>query len=115
MHPIFDFIRPICSLAFAGACWIAQSATPDIPGVPGWITALGLPVAMLIAVIYALISTNNALRSSEKGRLDDRDKYMEKMEKDAERASESRERLIRATSEQTAEFKKLADKIERRP
>ena len=111
---IFDFIRPIASLALAGACWVAQTATPDIPGIPSWVTALGLPVAMLIAVIYALVSTNNALRASEKGRLEDRDRYAEKMEKDADAAADSRERLIRATLEQTNEFRRLADRIEKK-
>jgi hypothetical protein len=112
---IFDFLRPIASLAFAGLCWIAQTATPDIPGIPPWVTALGLPVAMLVAVIYALISTNNALRASERGRLEDRDKYAEKLEKDAEKDADRDERLIRATYEQTAEFRRLAEKIEKRP
>jgi len=114
MPPILDFIRPIAALAFAGTCWIAETITPEIPGIPQWVTALGLPVAMLIAVIYALVSTNKALRQSEAGRLTDRDTYMTKLERENERAMESRERLIRATDQQTAEFQRLADHIESR-
>ena len=112
--PIFDFLRPIFAIAVAGLCWIAETVTPEIPGVPQWVTALGLPVAMLIAVIYALVSTNKALRQSEAGRLADRDVYTSKLERETERAMESRERLIRATDQQTAEFKRLADHIERK-
>jgi hypothetical protein len=114
MLPIFDFIRPISALAFAGACWIAETVTPEIPGVPAWVTSLGLPVAMLIAVIYALVSTNKALRVSEAGRLTDRDNYVSRLEADGKLAMESRERLIRATLDQTHEFRRLADVIEKK-
>jgi hypothetical protein len=113
--PPLDFLKPITSLAFAGSCWIAETATPPIPGVPDWVTSLGLPVAMLIAVIYALVSTNKALSESQKGRLTDRDGYLEKLEKNLQASMESRERLIRATDEQTREFKSLAGQLASRP
>ena len=112
MFPILDFIRPISALGFAGACWVAETVTPEIPGVPTWVTSLGFPVAMLIAVIYALVSTNKMLRASEAGRLSDRDAYVAKLEAEGRQAMESRERLIHATLEQTHEFRRLADTIE---
>jgi hypothetical protein len=114
MIPMLDFIRPISALAFAGACWIGETVTPEIPGVPTWVTSLGFPVAMLIAVIYALVSTNKSLRASEAGRLADRDAYVGKLEAEGRLATESRERLIHATLEQTHEFRRLANTIENR-
>jgi len=110
---ILDFVRPIAALVFAGSCWIAETVTPEIPGVPPWVTSLGFPVAMLIAVIYALVSTNKALRQSEAGRLADRDAYTAKLEASEEKAAISRESLIKATTEQTSEFKKLGEEIRR--
>lgn len=116
MNPqILDFARPVASIAFAATLWLAQQVTPEVPGVPSWVTALGLPVAMLVAVVYALVSTNNALRKSEAGRLEDRDSFIEKLEKDAEKANASHELLIRATDAQTTEFRRLADNLQSRP
>lgn len=114
MHAL-DFIRPISSIAFAGAIWIAETVTPEIPGVPTWVTSLGFPVAMLVAVIYALVSTHKALAESQAGRLSDRDHFSEILRGDAQKAADSRERLIRSTDAQTAEFKRLADNLSDRP
>jgi septal ring factor EnvC (AmiA/AmiB activator) len=107
--------KPVIALSVAGTVWIAEVAIPSLPGVPDWISQLGLPVAFLVAVIYALCSTHKALRESEKGRRDDMQGVHEKFERMIERSQESRERLIRATDLQTAEFKALADQLKRRP
>jgi hypothetical protein len=117
MHPelITNFSRPILALAVAGGTYLAETVTPDIPGVPEWATSLGLPVAFLVAVIYALVSTNRALRESEQGRRSDWEAYAGKLENMMERGNESRERLIRATDAQTVEFGKLAEQIKNRP
>lgn len=110
-----SFIKPIVAVTTAGAAWLAETATPEIPGVPTWLTSLGLPVAFLIAVIYALVSTNRALRESEQGRREDFGKYAEKLETLMDKGNETRERLIRATDNQTNEFKTLADQLKSRP
>jgi septal ring factor EnvC (AmiA/AmiB activator) len=107
--------KPIIALSFAGTAWIAETAIPSLPGVPDWISQLGLPVAFLVAVIYALCSTHKALRESEKGRRDDMMGVHEKFERMIDRSQESRERLIRATDQQTHEFKTLADQLKKRP
>jgi len=117
MNPdlITSFCKPIAALAVAGVTYIADVVTPEIPGVPQWLTALGLPVAFLVAVVYALVSTNRALRKSEEGRRADWQAYAEKLESMMNRGNESRERLIRATDTQTNEFAKLADQLRNRP
>jgi hypothetical protein len=110
-----SFIKPIAALAFAGLTYLADTLTQDIPGVPSWITALGLPVAFLVAVIYALISIHKALRQSEAGRREDWKEYSEKLESMVHRGNETRERLIRATDNQTNEFRNLGDHLKNRP
>ena len=107
--------KPIAALAAAGATYLAETITPDIPGIPAWVTSLGLPIAFLLAVIYALIAIHKALRESEKGRREDWQNYAAKLEAISERGNETRERLIRATDSQTAEFVKLADHLKSRP
>jgi len=113
MNPdmLSHFFKPIFALSIAGMTYLAESVTPEIPGVPSWLTSLGLPVAFLVAVIYALISTNRALRASEDGRRRDWEQYAGKLETMMDSGNESRERLIRATDQQTAEFAKLAEKL----
>ena len=112
---VTSFCRPVAALAFAGTAYIADTATPAIPGVPEWLTALGLPVAFLVAVVYALVSTNKALRASETGRREDWGNYAEKLEMMMLKETESRERLIRATDHQTNQFQNLADQLKSRP
>ena len=114
MNPVvFDFARPIGYISLAGGLYLAQLVTPEVVGVPSWVTALGLPCAMLVAVIYALVSTNKQLRKSEEGRLADRDSFVARLERDLEKGAESRERLIYAAEAQTAEIRRLADEMAR--
>ena len=117
MHPemFTHFCKPIFAIAFAAMTYIAESVTPSIPGIPEWVTALGLPVAFLVAVVYALVSTNRALRASEEGRRRDWEQYAAKLETMMDRGNESRERLIRATDNQTMEIKSLGDQLKSRP
>jgi hypothetical protein len=117
MNPdlLSHFARPIIGVAVAGAAYIGETVTPNIPGVPEWVTALGLPVAFLIAVIYALVTTHKAYRDSERGRREDLMGMTGKLEAMIEKGNESRERLIRATDLQTQEFKFLADQLKNRP
>jgi hypothetical protein len=96
-----DFIRPICAIGVAGSCWLADSVTPEVPGVPAWVTALGLPISFLVAVIYALVAVNRAYRDSVAGRLTDKDMLIAKLEVMHERDLESRSQLTIATTAQT--------------
>lgn len=114
-EPLTPFIKPIAGVAAAGASYIAETVTPAVPGVPEWVTALGLPVAFLVAVIYALVTTHRAYREVVAGRQQDAEKTSVRLEAIIEKGNESRERLIRATDQQTAEFAKLADELKNRP
>lgn len=107
--------KPIGGIAVAGAAYIAESVTPNIPGVPEWVTALGLPVAFLIAVIYALVTTHKAYRDSEKGRREDLMGTNAELKAMIEKGNESRERLIRSTDQQTQELKLLGEQLKSRP
>jgi len=120
---MITFAKPIIAVAIAGSmtllstvfAQLADHMTPPIPGVPAWITGLGLPVAFLVCVIYALIATHKALRDSEKGRREDLKVYNERFERLTEKGNETREQLIRAIDNQTNEFKSLADHMKARP
>lgn len=105
------FAKPIAAVGMAGLTYLAETVTPDIPGVPVWLTSLGFPIAMLVAVIYALVATNKALRDSQAARIKDMETTAAKLEGIIDRGHESRERLIRATDQQTAEIKNLVERI----
>lgn len=110
-----ELAKATISLAVAAGTYILDVIATSIEGVPNWVSELGLPVAFLVAVIYALISTNKALRASEAGRLQDRDEFMRRITDDATKSAESRERLRIATERQTAAFEGLAEELRKRP
>ena len=121
-----DFIRPIASLTFAGCAYIAQTVAPSVAGLPDWIHSLGLPVAMLLATIYALVGINKALADQVTGRLADkdaatknaladRDSWIAQLRADNDKSNDLRAKLIESSDAQTAAFEKLADQLRSRP
>lgn len=117
MHPeiLTSFAKPILALGVAGATVMADAMTSELPGVPSWLTSLGLPVAFLVIVIYALVAIHKALRESEKGRRDDWGNYATKLETMLTNGEKCRAELIDATKDQTREIKALADHMKSRP
>ena len=112
---ITELTKSVTSIIIAAGAWVFDIVGSTVEGIPTWITELGLPVAFLVAVIYALVSTNKALRSSESGRLADRDEFLKRLTDDAVRATESRERLRQATERQTEAFENLVHELQKRP
>ena len=113
IHNIDQYVKGIAALWGAGLIYIADvSATASLPG---WIGELGLPVAFLLAVIYALVSVHKALRESEKGRRDDWKEFSDKLGGMVEHGQKSREELIAVTKEQTHMLDKLVTEIQSRP
>ena len=104
MNPesLFTIPASVKGFTFAGGTLLADAAAQHVAGVPEWITALGLPTAFCVCVIYALIASNNERKASEAGRLLDKDAYIEAMKTDAKSASDSRERLVVQSAAQTA-------------
>lgn len=115
IEAVSHFGKPIAAVAAAGITYLADSITPDIPGVPAWLTSLGLPLAFLVCVIYALVSIHKALRDSEKGRREDLKAHAEKLDILFEKSNETRERLIQSMDRQTNEFSRLVDHVKDRP
>jgi hypothetical protein len=113
MPPLDQYAKGIAALWGAGCLYIADiSASASLPG---WVGDLGLPVAFLLAVIYALISVHKALRESEAGRRADWQQFSEKLEEMVENGQKSREELIRATNDQTHVLQTLASELKSRP
>lgn len=110
-----NFLKPIVGLTTSGGLWLTAQVTPEVPGVPSWVTALGLPCAFLVAVIYALVATHRALAASQDGRLADRDAFAQSLRDENTKAEDTRQRLIIATMEQTAAFNALAQEMKSRP
>jgi hypothetical protein len=114
IHHIDYYAKSIAGLYSAGALWIADLAIP-VEVAPRIISDVGLPIAFLLAVIYALIAVHRALRESEKGRREDWARFSDRLEAMVEHGRDSRERLIAATNEQTMEFRRLAEELKDRP
>ena len=108
---LYSFAKPIGAIVLGGVTYVAETITPEIPGVPVWLTSLGFPIAMLGIVIYALVATNKALRDCQQGRLADMETRAKELKDIIEKGHESRVRLIEATNEQTHAITNLVDKM----
>lgn len=109
------FAKPIAAIALASGCYVADQATSAVTGLPDWIHQLGLPSGMLVAVIYALVATNKALRQSEEGRLRDRDEFLEEWKQHAKLSHDTRERIADASRQNAEAIRRLANEIANRP
>jgi len=119
--PILLF-KSVLALVGSGVIYVAQPIVAQVSSAPDWIHALGLPVAMLLLALAALVGMFKALSEERKARISDRDQYILQLREDAKAASlareaeahqarETREKLIAATIEQTHEFRGLKESI----
>jgi low affinity Fe/Cu permease len=115
IQDLLSLPKPVAAIALAGMTYIGEVAAKDIDGIPDWINRLGLPIAFLCLVIYALIESNKDKKNCEEGRREDGEKYSNKLEEIIVRGEKSRSDLIQATNEQTREIKNLAEQIKSRP
>jgi len=88
-----QFAKSVMALTVAGLLWIADTVIPDIPGIPTWISTLGVPVCFLIAVIYALVYTHKSYLKAIERELKDKDAIINMLDGFHKRDIESRERL----------------------
>jgi len=100
-------------LSAAGGTLLAEAAAHHVDGVPAWITALGLPTAFCVCVIYALIASNNERKASEAGRLTDKDEYVEAIRADMASGAESRDKLITLAAQTNVSLDRLTEEIRR--
>jgi mannitol-1-phosphate/altronate dehydrogenase len=112
MTPTMHSIQAIGAISFAGLAWLGETAAQHIPGIPEWVTALGFPVAMLVAVIYALVATHRAYQGVQEARISDRDAMEERLREMLAKGQESREKLLVATERQTVQLEAQTKAIE---
>jgi molybdopterin-biosynthesis enzyme MoeA-like protein len=98
------FLQTISALSLAGLVYLGEAVSQHIPGVPEWITSLGFPVGMLVAVIYALVATHRSYQAVVAARIADRDAHESRLQDMISRSQESREKLIIATERQTIQL-----------
>ncbi|MCW1921333.1 hypothetical protein OKA05_02140 [Luteolibacter arcticus] len=101
-------LQPDIAKAATGAAvsilgWIGTT----IDQIPAWIREFGLPLVMLAGAIVAIVFLYRELRAERKSRIEDRDSFIKLMREDAAKGEASRDALLRATLEQTNEFKNL--------
>lgn len=108
LHP--DIIKAAIGGTFAVASWSAGQLAQAAESVPPWVKSADTPL-VIIGLGYGVIHLWRELKKAHEARIADRDAFLKKLEEDSARSQESRERLIRATVEQTAEFKQLRQTI----
>jgi hypothetical protein len=108
LHP--DIIKAAIGGTFAVTSWTAGQLAQAAESVPPWIKAADTPL-VIIGLGYGVVHLWRELKKAHDARIADRDAFLKKLETDSEHSQQSRERLIIATEQQTAEFRQLKDVI----
>ncbi len=95
----------------SSASLLADQVVKQIDGVPAWLTELGLPLALLVCVSWALILVAKAFMNERAARIKDRDDFLAAYRHEADKAMESRNSLVLETQRQTTAFERLEKSI----
>jgi hypothetical protein len=109
-HP--DIIKAAVGGAFAVTSWAAGQLAQAIDTIPTWVKSADTPL-VIIGLGYGVIHLWKELQKSQTNRIADRDSFISLLTSESAKASESRERLIRVTEQQTSEFKALRREVTR--
>lgn len=109
-HP--DILKAATGGLFALASWSAGQLAQAVDAIPPWIKAADTPLVVL-GLGYGIIHLWRELRSERQARINDRDSFIATLRDDSGKAAASRETLVRAAEQQTAEFKALRREISR--
>jgi len=109
-HP--DIVKAACGGAFAVTSWSLGQVAQVVDALPSWVKAADTPL-VIIGLGYGVIHLWRELQKAQQNRISDRDSFITMLSNESTKAGETRERLIRATEQQTAEFKALRREISR--
>lgn len=115
MHPHLDpnLAKAAVGGVFSVASWGLGQITQSVDAIPDIVKAADTPL-IIAGMGWAIVHLWKSWQLERKARIEDIDKAFERMQKDAEAAAASRERLIQATTVQTEEFKALRRAVEAR-
>lgn len=108
-HP--DIIKAAFGGAFSLLSWIMGQVTQNVEVLPEIVKAADTPL-ILAGMAYAILHLWRSWQKEREARMSDIAKAFDRMESDAKAAMESRERLVKATTEQVEEFRALRRAIE---
>ena len=98
----------LAQAAIAGATALAAGIVGQLEqSVPGWVRDYGVPIVMLAGTVWALVAIAKELSRERLARIADRDRFIDMMRADIASSNTAREALLRATIDQTNEFKSL--------
>lgn len=106
-------IRAAAGGVFALASWGGGLLAQAADQLPSWVKAADTPLIVL-GLGYAVVHLARELKGERAARIADRDAYIVRMREDAEKGEASREALLRATLDQTNEFKALRREMTRK-
>lgn len=122
MHHHLDAIKMSAGFAFSVVSWLGGQVAQTIDNLPDIVKAADTPLivgglAYGVFHLWRELKASNSARIADQkaandARIADQEKFVQTLRADAEKAAESRERLIRATTEQTATLHQQTDAIE---
>jgi hypothetical protein len=105
-----DIIQASLGAAVAAAGYLTAQLETHVPK---WVSEYGAPTVMLAGSLWALVHVYKELTRERLARIEDRDRMIDQMRADSMRGDSTREALLRATIEQTNEFKTLRRELTR--
>lgn len=99
-----ELLQAVVGATTATAAYIVGQIEQSVPG---WVRDYGVPIVMLAGTVWALVAIAKELSRERLARIADRDRFIDMMRTDMAASNTAREALLRATIDQTNEFKSL--------
>lgn len=103
----------IAKASVAASVTVGSYLAQGIEQVPAWIREFGLPLVMLAGAVAAVVFLYKELKAERAARIADRDAFIAMQIKDREKTDALREAQLKATLEQTTEFRELRRELTR--
>lgn len=110
MHQHLDAIKAAGGFAFGIASWLGGKLA-QITDIPDIVKAADTPL-IVGGLSYGVFHLWRELKASNAARIADQQRFIETLRSDAEKAAQSRETLVKATTEQTNTLHRQTEAIE---
>ncbi len=117
-HIPLDAAKTVGGTVFAFVSWGMGQLAQSVDTVPELLKAADTPLIIaglsfaILHLVKALRSVYSELKETNLARITDRDGFIQVLRDDAAKAAESREKLVKATTEQTSTLESLRRTVE---
>ncbi len=108
-----EYLKATIGFSTATAAWGASHLAQAVDQLPPWVKTLDTPL-VVIGLGYGIVHLWRELKRERDARIKDNENFINRLDQRDARTEESRNALLKATLDQTAEFKALRREIGRK-